>query len=103
MTVDQLWLGIGFLGQSLFFMRFLVQWIASERQGESVLPRAVRSRLAVEMGGSLGWDCYVGPDGDPVTMSSFGSSAPLANLQEKFGFTLEHVCQRARDLMEKNQ
>ena len=38
--LDTLWLGIGLLGQGLFFMRFFVQWIASERRGESVLPRA---------------------------------------------------------------
>src|SRR2546428_9385300 len=39
MTTDQLWLGIGFLGQALFSARFFVQWIASERQRKSVVPR----------------------------------------------------------------
>ena len=39
MTTDQLWLGIGFLGQALFSARFLIQWIASERQRKSVVPR----------------------------------------------------------------
>ncbi|MDE1916522.1 MAG: transketolase [Sphingomonadales bacterium] len=81
-------------------------WSLFERQDEayreSVLPRAVRCRLAVEQGGALGWDRYVGPDGATITMAGFGASAPLARLQDKFGFTLEHVCQRARDLMEKN-
>lgn len=38
MTVDQMWLGVGFLGQGLFSARFLVQWIASERRKESVVP-----------------------------------------------------------------
>jgi lipid-A-disaccharide synthase-like uncharacterized protein len=38
MTMDQLWLGIGLLGQSLFSARFLVQWIASERRRQSVIP-----------------------------------------------------------------
>jgi len=37
---DTLWLGIGFTGQALFFMRFFVQWIASERERRSVIPRA---------------------------------------------------------------
>jgi lipid-A-disaccharide synthase-like uncharacterized protein len=37
---DRLWMGAGFLGQVVFFMRFLVQWIASERRGESVIPVA---------------------------------------------------------------
>ena len=39
MTTDQLWLAIGFFGQALFSTRFLIQWIASERQGKSVVPR----------------------------------------------------------------
>ena len=38
MTYEYIWLGIGFLGQSLFAMRFIVQWIQSERRGESVIP-----------------------------------------------------------------
>jgi len=38
MTTDQLWLGIGFLGQAFFSARFLVQWVASERQRKSVVP-----------------------------------------------------------------
>ena len=38
MSTEQLWLGVGFLGQAFFSMRFLVQWIASERRKESVIP-----------------------------------------------------------------
>jgi lipid-A-disaccharide synthase-like uncharacterized protein len=40
MTTDQIWLAIGFLGQAFFSTRFLIQWIASERRGKSVVPRA---------------------------------------------------------------
>ena len=40
MTTDQIWLGVGFLGQAFFSARFLLQWIASERRGKSVVPRA---------------------------------------------------------------
>jgi len=40
MTAEKIWLGVGLLGQALFFMRFLVQWLASERQGRSVIPLA---------------------------------------------------------------
>ena len=40
MTAEQLWVGIGLFGQALFFMRFLVQWIASERERKSVIPIA---------------------------------------------------------------
>jgi lipid-A-disaccharide synthase-like uncharacterized protein len=39
MTAEQLWTGVGLLGQSLFSARFLVQWIASERRKQSVVPR----------------------------------------------------------------
>jgi lipid-A-disaccharide synthase-like uncharacterized protein len=39
MTAEQVWLGVGFLGQALFSARFLVQWIASERKRQSVVPR----------------------------------------------------------------
>jgi lipid-A-disaccharide synthase-like uncharacterized protein len=38
--VDRVWMGAGFLGQVVFFMRFVVQWVASERRGESVIPVA---------------------------------------------------------------
>jgi lipid-A-disaccharide synthase-like uncharacterized protein len=40
MTTDQMWLAVGFLGQAFFSARFLIQWIASERRGKSVVPRA---------------------------------------------------------------
>jgi lipid-A-disaccharide synthase-like uncharacterized protein len=40
MTYSTIWLGVGLIGQALFFMRFLVQWIASERSRRSVVPRA---------------------------------------------------------------
>ena len=85
----------------------LPSWYLFERQDaayrESVLPRAVRARLAVEQGGTLGWDRYVGLDGAVIGMTTFGASAPLAKLQEKFGFTLDAVCERAHALMENNR
>lgn len=40
LTPDQIWIGIGLIGQSMFFFRFLFQWLASERAGESVIPTA---------------------------------------------------------------
>ena len=84
----------------------LPSWYLFEQQDEayrqSVLPDAVRARLAVEQGGPLGWDRYVGRYGDTVTMKSFGASAPLAQLQQKFGFTVENICNVARGLIAKN-
>ena len=85
----------------------LPSWYLFEKQDQayrdSVLPPNVRARLAVEQGGALGWDRYVGHDGGTITMSTFGASAPLAKLQEKFGFTVDNVCKVAREIMEKNR
>lgn len=78
-------------------------WSVFEQQDaayrESVLPRAVRARVAVEQAASLGWDRYVGMDGKTVTMSTFGASAPISKLQTKFGFTVDHVCGVARKVL----
>lgn len=84
----------------------LPSWYLFEKQDsdyrDSVLPPAVRARLAIEQGGSLGWDRYVGHDGATLTMSTFGASAPIAKLQQKFGFTLDNVCKLVRQVIERN-
>jgi transketolase len=80
--------------------RFEVQDVAYR---ESVLPPAVRPRLAVEQGGSMGWDRYVGSAGSTITMSTFGASAPLAKLQDKYGFTVDNICKVARELIDKDK
>jgi len=66
---------------------------------ESVLPNAVQARVAVEQASTLGWDRYVGPQGQIVGMHTFGASAPLKEVQRKFGFTPERVAQAARELL----
>jgi len=85
----------------------LPSWYLFEKQDhayrDSVFPDAVRARLAVEQGGPLGWDRYVGHDGGTITMKTFGASAPLAKLQQKFGFTVDNICDVARKLIEKNK
>ena len=85
----------------------LPSWYLFEKQDrayrESVLPPNCRARLAVEQAGALGWDRYVTSEGATITMSTFGASAPMAKLQEKFGFTLDNVCQVARNLIGKAQ
>ena len=82
----------------------LPSWYRFEMQDaaykESVLPRGVTKRLAVEQAGSIGWDRYVGFDGRTITMSTFGASAPLAKLQDKFGFTHDNVVKVAREMLE---
>ncbi|MDM0110742.1 transketolase [Variovorax sp. J22R133] len=78
-------------------------WYLFEKQDrayrDQVLPPQVRKRLAIEQAGSLGWDRYVGSDGTTITMSTFGASAPLAKLQDKFGFTRDNVMKVARELL----
>ena len=69
---------------------------------ESVLPKAVKARIAIEMAGEIGWDRYVGLDGKTVTMSTFGASAPITKLQDKYGFTVDNIVKIANELREKN-
>jgi len=64
---------------------------------ENVLPHTITARVAVEMGGALGWERYVGPSGRIVAMRSFGASAPLKDLLKRFGFTTEAVVQAAKE------
>ena len=70
----------------------------SEEYKESVLPKAVRRRVAVEALSGFGWDRYTGLDGALVTMDGFGASGPAEKLLEHFGFTVEHVVEVARSL-----
>ncbi|MGO4427462.1 transketolase C-terminal domain-containing protein, partial [Streptomyces sp. MCAF7] len=66
---------------------------------DQVLPPAVTARVAVEKASTLGWDRYVGSGGAIVGMHTFGASAPLKQLLNKFGFTPERVSQVARELV----
>jgi transketolase len=66
---------------------------------ETVLPRAVRARLAVEAGLPLGWHRYVGDGGDVLAIERFGASAPGNVVMEKFGFTVNRVVERAQALV----
>ncbi len=70
----------------------------TEEYKESVLPKVVRKRLAVEALSGFGWHRYVGLDGALITMDGFGSSAPAAKLFEHFGFTVDHILEVARSL-----
>ncbi|WEG74120.1 transketolase [Vagococcus intermedius] len=58
---------------------------------ESVLPKAVTKRVAVEMGSSFGWERYVGFEGKTVTVDKFGASAPASRVLPEYGFTTENV------------
>ena len=54
----------------------------------------------VEQAGEMGWHKYVGNRGRTVTMSTFGASAPIAKLQDKYGFTVDNVVKVAREALE---
>jgi transketolase len=63
----------------------------SQEYRDSVIPSGVRARVSVEQASTFGWERYVGPTGQIIGMKTFGASAPLKELQRKFGFTPERV------------
>ena len=67
------------------------------RYREEVLPEAVAARVAVEQAAVIGWERYAGRRGAIIGMHTFGASAPLKGLLQKFGFTPEHVVKAARE------
>jgi transketolase len=69
---------------------------------DSVLPPGVKARVAVEQASTFGWERYVGTSGRIIGMKTFGASAPLKELQMKFGFLPDKVVAVARDLLEKD-
>ena len=64
---------------------------------DRVLPPAVTARVSVEQASTFGWSKYVGDTGHSIGMRSFGASAPLKDLVQKFGFTVENVVEAARE------
>jgi transketolase len=82
-------------------------WEIFDRQDEAyrdeVLPPNVTARVSVEEASTLGWDHYVGPGGTRIGMHTFGSSAPLRDVQTKFGFTPDKVAEAARALLDRGK
>jgi transketolase len=82
-------------------------WDIFEKQTDDykkqVLPPAVKARVSVEEAATLGWDRYVGPGGKIIGMHSFGASAPAKDVQKKFGFTVEHVVEAARQAIAQSK
>ncbi|PYM13931.1 MAG: transketolase [Candidatus Rokuibacteriota bacterium] len=78
-------------------------WEIFDRQTQeyrdSVLPPGVTARVAVEQASTFGWERYVGSSGRVIGMKTFGASAPLKALQEKFGFEPERVADVAKELL----
>jgi transketolase len=73
----------------------------SDEYKAKVLPPEVKARVAVEQAAVFGWSQYVGPSGIVIGMRRFGASAPIKDLQKKFGFTTENVVAAARKAMGK--
>lgn len=68
---------------------------------EKVLPAAVTCRVAIEAGHSMGWERYVGINGELITINQFGTSAPGAQVLEQFGFTVDNVVEKTLALLKK--
>lgn len=83
----------------------LPSWDRFEQQSveykESILPKHLKARLAIELGASLGWREYIGEHGDKITIDHFGASAPASKLFEEYGFTVGNVVNRFKALLEK--
>jgi len=78
-------------------------WDLFEHQDQSyrdeVLPPDVTARVAVEQASTFGWAQYAGAKGRVIGMHTYGASAPLKDLQKKFGFTVDAVLLAARGLL----
>jgi len=68
---------------------------------DNVLPPKVTARVAMEQGSTLGWERYVGNSGRVIGMNTFGASAPLKELQKKFGFEPNQVVNAAKEQLKK--
>jgi transketolase len=75
--------------------------MSSDDYKRQVLPPAVKTRLAVEAGIPMGWEKYIGDNGDVIGMTGFGASAPGSVVMEKFGFTTDNIVARSKKLLGK--
>ena len=66
-----------------------------------MLPPDVTARVAIEQASEFGWERYVGWTGRVIGMKTFGASAPLKELQKKFGFEPERVMETVKELLGK--
>ncbi len=73
----------------------------SQEYRDNVLPPPVQARIAVEAGVSQGWCRYIGDQGEMIGVERFGASAPGPVVMEKYGITVEHICERALTMLKK--
>ncbi len=72
----------------------------SNEYKEKVFPKKIRKRLAVEAGSPIGWCKYVTDDGDVIGITKFGESAPGEEVMKEYGFSVENVVAKAKDLLQ---
>ncbi|TRZ38393.1 transketolase [Niallia circulans] len=81
-------------------------WDRFEQQSaeykNSVIPKSVKKRLALEMGSSLGWHRYAGDEGEVLGIDTFGASAPGNKILEEYGFTVSNVVARLKAVLDNN-
>ncbi|MGO1641740.1 MAG: transketolase-like TK C-terminal-containing protein, partial [Lactobacillus amylovorus] len=68
---------------------------------ESVLPKAVRNRMSIEMGSTFGWERYIGLDGVALGIDRFGASGPGNEVIEYFGFTADNIANKYAEAFNK--
>lgn len=71
----------------------------SKEYKQSVINPAVKKRLAIEVASPFGWDRYAGDEGEILAINHFGASAPGGKIMEEFGFTVENVVARVKDML----
>jgi transketolase len=73
----------------------------SQDYRDQVIPPQVTARVSVEQASTFGWATYLGAAGQSIGMRTFGTSAPLKALQQRFGFTPEHVVAAAKEQLQR--
>jgi transketolase len=73
--------------------------LQSQEYRDTVLPPKVAARVAIEQASTFGWERYIGANGRVIGMQTFGASAPLKELQKKFGFHPGHVAAVSKELL----
>jgi transketolase len=80
-------------------------WALYEKQStdykEKVFPPSVKARVSIEAGVKQGWEKYVGPNGDSISIEKFGASAPYQIIFENYGFTVENIIATADNVLKK--
>jgi transketolase len=83
----------------------LLSWEIFEKQSEeyknTVLSPYIQTRLSIEAGSSFGWSKYIGQAGASISIDRYGLSAPLGDVMKEFGFTVENVIKKAKELLQE--